>query len=233
MSAIEEGGAVSVPMNPAAPAAKRRPVSVSISTYLLFLVAALQVISGVIGIAMTGRIRDAVNEVISGPDAEAFAWVFNGSIIISAAFNFLTAIGLVVLAVLNNRGKNPARIVTWVLGGILLCCTGFGLLGQASNSFLTGAGAPTDPDMPDPAEIQRAVDEALPGWYLPVSMAAMVISLIALAAALILLALPVSNEFFRRPAPAWEPPLPGSTYPGYPPPNPPAGPYGPPPPPAS
>ena len=42
------------------------------------------------------------------------------------------------------------------------------------------------------------------------------LSLIALLAALILLALPKANEFFRKPTAAWEPPTPGASLPGLP-----------------
>lgn len=70
---------------------------------------------------------------------------------------------------------------------------------------------------PDQAEIQRMLEDRLPSWYTPVSTTISVLAMIALLVALILLALPPSNEFFRKSQTAWEPPVPGSTYPGYPP----------------
>ena len=42
------------------------------------------------------------------------------------------------------------------------------------------------------------------------------LSLLALLAALILLALPKANEFFRKPTAGWEPPVPGASYPAVP-----------------
>ena len=55
---------------------------------------------------------------------------------------------------------------------------------------------------------ERIINEHVPGWYEPVTIATIVVGLLALIAALILLALPASNEFFRR-RPEPEPPTPG------------------------
>ncbi|HEX5598264.1 MAG TPA: hypothetical protein VFX61_19950 [Micromonosporaceae bacterium] len=218
---------MSAPMNPVAPAAKPRPTSVTISSYLLFLVAALQVIGLVMALSVMGAFREAYEKAFAGTEmAEAATTIAVATFIGMAVFGLLLAAGLVVLAILNNKGKNPARIVTWVIGGIWLCCGGIGLLGQAAGSAF-GAGAPGDANGPDPAEMERILEERLPDWFTPVSTLTSVISLIALLVALILLALPASNEFFRKPQATWEPPVPGGTYPGYPM-TPPAGPAQPP-----
>jgi hypothetical protein len=74
-----------------------------------------------------------------------------------------------------------------------------------------GGGA----NMPDPQELQRRLGEELPSWYTPLVTTAAILTVLALLGAIILLALPPSNEFFRRPQPTWEPPVPG--YPAYPP----------------
>jgi hypothetical protein len=136
------------------------------------------------------------------------------SVIVSVV-GLLFAIAFVVLAIFNNRGKNASRIVTWVLGGISLCCSGVSLAGSAFSSSMNFDSG--DSDVPDASEIQRRLEDALPGWYMPVTITIAVISLLALLVALILLALPPSNAFFRKPAPVWEPPVPGAAYPGYPP----------------
>jgi hypothetical protein len=198
-------------MSPAAPA---RPSTVTISSYLLYLYAALGLIGVVIGLSVIGTTSDVYREAYEGTSAEgAEAFVTVTSIIVGVV-GLIFAIAFVVLAIFNNRGKNASRIVTWVLGGISLCCSGVSLAGSAlSGSMNLDSG---QNDVPDSAEIQRRLEDALPGWYTPVSITIAVISLLALLMALILLALPPSNEFFRKPAPAWEPPVPGAAYPAYP-----------------
>jgi hypothetical protein len=207
---------VSDPRNPAAPA-KVRPGSVTISSYLLFLVAALQVVGLVLALSVLNETRDVYEEAFAGTDlANQAGTIGTVSLIAGASVGLIVAVGLVVLAILNNRGKNPSRIVTWVLGGLFLCCAGAGLaLSAAGSAVNMGQGG--NADAPDQAEIQRMLEERLPSWYMPASTAISVLAMIALLVALILLALPASNEFFRRPQTTWEPPVPGSTYPGYPP----------------
>ncbi|GAA4677089.1 hypothetical protein [Phytohabitans rumicis] len=201
------------PTNPAAPA---RPGSVSISSYLLYLYAALGLIGVVVQLSVLGTTSDVYREAYEGTTAEGGEVFVTVTTVIVAVVGLLFAVAFVVLAVLNNRAKNASRIVTWVLGGISLCCSGVGLASTAfTNSMDFGS---TDSDVPSPSEIQSRLEDALPSWYMPTSITLTVLALLALLAALILLALPPSNEFFRKPAPAWEPPVPGSAYPAYPPP---------------
>jgi len=198
--------------NPAAPPVKARPSTVTISSYLLFLIAALQLVGLIVALSVMGTMQQVYEDAYAGTDMEAVSTFTTISLIAGAIFGLLIAAGLVVLALLNNRGKNPSRIVTWVLGGIFLCCSGGGLaLGAAGSALPTGPTS-TDPNMPDPAQVQRDLEAALPGWYEPVNLLLGVVTVLALLAALILLALPPSNDFFRKPAVAWEPPVPGGGY---------------------
>jgi hypothetical protein len=139
----------------------------------------------------------------------------------SLGARLLLAIGLVVLALLNNQGKNGARITTWVVGGISLCCSGLGVAGTAvtgSMTFDTGNG-------PSAREVEQRLAEALPSWYTPTTVILSVISLLAILGAIILLTLPASNAFFRRPQPAWDPSMPYPYQPQYPYPGQPQYPY--------
>jgi hypothetical protein len=71
-------------------------------------------------------------------------------------------------------------------------------------------------DAPSGAELADRLSAEV-GWLQPFTTATSLISLLALLAAMILLALPPSNEYFRKPQASWEPPVPGGAYPGYPP----------------
>ncbi|MEV1107033.1 MULTISPECIES: hypothetical protein [unclassified Micromonospora] len=196
---------------------RQRPSTVTISSYLLYLFLACQVISLIITLSTIGKTRDVLRDAYAGSSAdgaEQVADFFFAFGLGSAILVLLLAVVLGVLAIFNNQGRNGARITTWIVGGIMVCCTGGTLLSGAAGGFNTGGSG--SGDMPSPEEVQRRLDEALPSWITPVSLLLGVVSLLALLAALILLALPKSNEFFRKPAAAWEPPTPGASYPAYP-----------------
>ncbi|MEU7609259.1 hypothetical protein [Micromonospora sp. NPDC049204] len=195
--------------------ARQRPSVVSISSYLIYLFLALQVITLIISLTTFGKTRDALRDAYadSSVDGDQVADVFVAIGIGGGILLLLLAVVLGVLALFNNQGRNGARITTWIVGGILVCCVGGGLLSNASGGFNTGGDTG---DGPSPDEIQRRLDEALPDWVTPVSLLLGVLSLIALVTALILLALPKAHPFFRKATAAWEPPTPGTSYPGAP-----------------
>ncbi|MFG1886594.1 hypothetical protein ACGFIR_01815 [Micromonospora sp. NPDC049051] len=202
--------------------ARTRPGVVTISTYLLWLFALTQLIGLIITLSTIGTISKTLDDAYRGTDANGAQNLADITTMIAvggAIFVLLLAVVLAVLGVFNNKGSNGSRITTWVLGGIMVCCTGGGLVSGLGGGVGTGQ---TTGNGPSPEEIQRRLDEALPGWVNPVTTLLGVLGLLALLAALILLALPKANEFFRKPKQAWEPPVPGAAYPqtgqpGYPP----------------
>lgn len=181
-----------------APPPQERPATVTIANWLLILVAALYALSFVLVISQVGTVNEIYREVFAGTEVEGTEGILTATTVVASALFLLFAAGLVVLAILNNKGKNATRIVTWVLGGIALCCGGLGLLASGLN-MQTG-------DNFDQAELERLMAERLPGWYEPLSIATGIIEMLALIVALILLALPASNEFFRKPEQPFEPP---------------------------
>jgi hypothetical protein len=201
---MSEGFAAPSPIS--GPGTRVRPPTVTVANLLLFVVAAVYVVGFIMALSIIGTVSEVVEEEFAGTEAEGFEGYAVGGIIGVSAVNLLIAIGLVVLAILNNRGKNPARIVTWVLGGIALCCNGFGLIGSGLGGGSSFGGSTSDGV--DQEQLQRRIEDALPSWYNAVSITTLVISVLALAGALLLLALPPSNEFFRKPQQPFEPPAP-------------------------
>ena len=63
--------------------------------------------------------------------------------------------------------------------------------------------------------MEAALSRVLPSWYEPLSTVLTVISLLAILGAVILLALPASNAYFRKAQPAWDPNQ-SLAVPGYP-----------------
>lgn len=199
------------PSYPPAAGSPSPPSTVKLSTYLLWATAAVSLITAVLALSVVGRMSEAYRDLYAGTPAEGSEAVVVGASVVGAVISVLFAAGLAVLAIFNNRGRNGARITTWVIGGIALCCGGLGLAGTALTSSMnlddTSGG-------PSAAEVERRLDEVLPSWYDPATLTLSVLSLLTLLGAIILLALPASNAFFRKPAAAgWDPSLP------YPPPG--------------
>jgi K+-transporting ATPase A subunit len=175
---------------------RTRPTIVTVASCLLVIAAALAIAD--IVLSYHGR---SVNETVyqqavadgsvpaeNGVAFEAVGIVAN---LVAVALKFLAALSLLVLGPLNSRGHNPARIVTWVVAGPLLCCSGslfaFSSIDVPTTSPMTAADA----------ELERRFAAALPLWYDTVSTAVEMLLPAALLAAIILLALPAANTFFR------------------------------------
>ncbi|HEX8343144.1 MAG TPA: hypothetical protein VF657_00165, partial [Actinoplanes sp.] len=119
------------PMHPAAPVARPRPTAVTVSSYLLYAVAAVTLLNAVLALSFVGRTADVYRDAYAGSPAAGTEGLIVAASVITAVVYVLFAVGLVVLALFNNRGRNPARITTWVVGGISLCCSGLVLGGNA------------------------------------------------------------------------------------------------------
>lgn len=210
---------MSVPSYPApgpgylGPAPRSRPVTVTVAAYLLYAVAVLQVVNAILAFSTYGTLRDAIQNAYAGTEFEGSEGIVAAVAVGGGVINLLLGLGFVALGFYDSKGKNPARIVTWVVGGISLCCLGLGL---GSNALVGTMNADTSGAGPSSDEIQRQVNAALPGWYNGLTTTVSVLGLLVILAVVILLALPASNEFFRKPAAeGWNPQYPG--YPGQPP----------------
>lgn len=194
-----------VPPEPVAP--RTKPSTVSAAVTLCYVVAAIELVSAILAFTTIDAQRSAMETAYADfPELRDVGSTFAvGAVIVGAVITLLFATGFVVLGILNAKGKNPARIVTWVLAGLGVCCFGFGAVGSAANSAFGGMGG-GGTSGPDPAEVQRILNENLPSWYYPVSTGLSIIGLLAAIAIIVLLALPASNAYFRKPQPVWEPP---------------------------
>jgi len=211
------------------PGAKPRPGAVTAASTLLYLCGAIQLASVVVSLLALGPVQDVVREEFADrPEAQTVATATTVGIVVGVSISALLAIGVVVLGLLVGRGKNPARIVTWVIAGIGVLCYGCSLAGTAVQGSLAGLGSD-----PQSADIQQRITDAIPAWQSTITAVASIIVLIALLAVIVLLALPASNDYFRKEQEVWTPPTwPGDPAGGYPapppyptqPPQPPGGP---------
>src|SRR5204863_2936642 len=115
----------------------------------------------------------------------------------------------VVLAVLNSKGNRIGRILTWIFGGLALCCLGSSFALGALGKSAYDASRKNNPDLPSYDQFQNTISSELPSWFTPVTTTLSILVLAAVVVVIILLALPASNPYFRKTEAAqWEPPLP-------------------------
>jgi hypothetical protein len=206
---------VSDPMYPGTSAPRSRPTVVTVSSYLLYFSAATSIISAVLSLTTIGTIRRVYADLYTGTSGAGTESLVVAASVVGVVINILFAAGLAILAIYNNRGRQGARISTWIVGGIFLCCNGFGLLGNAATSGMNlDAGNTSGPSASD---VEARLSDELPGWFTPVSTLLTVLTVLALLGAVILLALPAANAYFRKPQVAWDPLNPYPGYPGQPP----------------
>ncbi|MEV4705575.1 hypothetical protein [Actinoplanes sp. NPDC049316] len=201
-------------MYPGAPAPRSRPTVVTVSSYLLYLSAALIVLDAVLTVTTISKLSEVYTDLYADTSNSGLESVMVGVSVISVVINFLLAAGLAILAVFNNRGRQGSRITTWVIGGISFCCFGSALAGNALTSAMNlDTGSTSGPSA---RELEERLSEALPSWYPPVTMTLSVVLALAILTALILLMLPAANAYFRKPQPTWDPSMPYPAYPGQP-----------------
>lgn len=200
---------------PQTPAPRIRPATVTWAVYALYALAVLGLFSAILQISVVGPSVDAVKDYLKD-DPNRDAAVVSTQVVsyAIAGISVLFAIGWVILAVFLNKGKNAARITAWVLLGLSLCCG----LGSVAGNAVGNSMAGNNPGGIDQAELQRRITDAQPDWYPAAGLVGGILSLLLVIAVIILLALPASNDFFRKPepTPAWEPPPGTPGWPGAP-----------------
>ena len=200
------------------PAPRSRPTVVTISSYLLYASVAASMIGALISLTTIGTVRDVYADLYDDTATAGVENVLVAVSVVGVVINVLFGAGTAILAIYNNRGKQTSRIITWVLGGFFLCCNGFGLIGGAATSSMnlnTG-----DTGGPSPREVESRLSEALPSWFTPISTLLTLLVVLSLLGAVILLALPAANAYFRAPQAGWDPMVPYPAYPGQQPPYP-------------
>jgi hypothetical protein len=159
------------------PATATRPRTVSIASYLLYIVAAAPLVFSLVQVALIDDLKRAAERAYAGTYLADTAGADAASTAIIGLFgSIVTAIAFVALGYFCGRGKNPARILVWILAG-----------GQSLNIPVSTHAFSHD------------FFAKRPGWYLPLTVANLAIVIGALLAVAILLAVPASRPFFRKP----------------------------------
>jgi hypothetical protein len=111
---------------PTAKDPRSAPSTVQNAVRLMFLLAALGLIGIIVVFAEKDALRTAIRDANSGYDTTQIDNALNTAIAVGAVIGVILIVLYVLLALQVRKGKNWARIVTWVLAGL-------GVLGAFSN----------------------------------------------------------------------------------------------------
>jgi len=193
----------------AVPGPKPRPGVVTAAAGLLFALIAVHLVSLIPGIAQVSTIQNVVADEPNGTTAAAMRIGATVGIVVAVVVALLLIACYAVLGVFVAKGKQVARIITWVVAGIFALSTVVSLAGgtAALNSRL--------PQTAEAGDLQARIKDATPSWIGTATTAINAVTLIALLCVILLLALPAANEYFRKPPAQW--PAAGGPYPYHPP----------------
>ncbi len=190
-----------------------RPGTVSFASFMLYLLALICLILAGLGVyASTFATHDALVRIYTDAgypkdQVDTIAKFEPIGAYGSAGVLVVLAILFLLLGVFVGKGKQWARITTWIVAGLFACCCGVGSISSAaSSSMFSGVGSQNGIDAKKAAEDIAALT---PSWIQPVDVTLGVIGIVCSLIAIILLALPPSHPFFRKAEPVWTPP----TYP--------------------
>ncbi|MFG1927652.1 hypothetical protein [Cryptosporangium sp. NPDC048952] len=155
-----------------------RPTTVTAAAGLLVGEAVLLLISVVYGLINRDTVQDAVDKYLDAQNVSTTGTAGSGTFgsVISTVFSLLFAAAFIGLALGVLRGANVARIISWVVSGLALCCVSVGTAGTA-----------------------LLYTDYLPGSYLTITYLLTFIELVGFIGIIVLLALPASNAYFRKP----------------------------------
>ncbi|MDN3238821.1 hypothetical protein [Glycomyces tritici] len=183
------------------PGPRPRPTSVTAVVWTQILTAAFLVLTAISMFAVSGAVEEiVVDEMLNDPSmaesgltSDDVSTLMTLSFAAVAGIYIVFAVFYVVLALLVNKGKRPARILSWILAGIgLLCCGIGGLIGQLGSMTTTVNGQEYEDEM------TQAIEDATPGWVSAFEWITVLLFIVGSLVIIILLAVPASNEFFRK-----------------------------------
>ncbi|MBQ1023214.1 hypothetical protein [Micromonospora sp. C95] len=210
----------------------RRPAVVVLAAVTLAVMALGALAFAVSGLASLGgtvdRFRASVGTDADPTQIDAVVALLRASAVVSAVLSVLAGLLLVGLALGLAARRPAARVATWVVAGLGMCCGCGGLA-----TLIVQRAAPLDlGDDRATAELLALVPDAYPSWWIPLTVALSIAQVLGYLVVAVLLALPAANAWFRRrpapqrPVPPHQPPTPPfghppapSPYQPYPPPG--------------
>ncbi|GFJ90442.1 hypothetical protein [Phytohabitans rumicis] len=181
-----------------------RPATVTAAAALMIFMGVAGLVSAVVTLAGISGVVDRFREAAGRTGASqndidglaGFAW---GTAIATAVLAVLLAVVLIVLALGNLRGRNGARIATWVVSALGLLCGCCGLLAVISQSALSWNINADDQVAED---LTQALTDAYPGWWIGLNGGLSAAQALGYLVVALLLVLPASHPYFRATPPA-------------------------------
>lgn len=184
------------PMGPpvppvSAPGSSGRPTVVTAAAAMMIVICVFQFINFALSITVLKKVLDAASATdTTGTTSSYTKWIF----VISTAVALVVVIGFLLLAMMNLRGKQWARITTFVLCGLgVLCCSCSGI-----SSFSGMSSSTTD---------------IYPGWYSVANGLFEIVDVLLAIGIIICLALRPATEYFK--GMSGKQPYPQQPYPGF------------------
>ncbi|BCJ39070.1 hypothetical protein Athai_65730 [Actinocatenispora thailandica] len=158
----------------------------------------VNVVTVAISLLAIARISDwMAAQGVSQSTVDSATSIFKVIQVVSIIIYLLLAVTIVLLALGNLRGKRGTWIATFVISGLFVVCGFCGVLGNLTNTATTS---------------NVDTSSMMPGWYVPVSTLLAVLLVLCHGAAIVLLAIKQSSQYFTKKAPAG----PGPNHPSYP-----------------
>lgn len=189
------------------PDPRPRPGVVTAAGILLYGAAGLIVAQVIVSASILNRELTATREAFQNLDhGSSVISLTRATSIASLVINVIIAVAFAIFAYYNLRGRQGIRIATWVVGGLAVLCYGCGTVGASLGTKLSTG---TDQDPQIKAATQHVAD-SLPNWATTAGTVVDGLLFICLLLVIVLLAVPASNAYFRKPEP------PALSYPGFP-----------------
>ncbi|GIJ08581.1 hypothetical protein ACFFMR_26805 [Micromonospora andamanensis] len=192
----------------------RRPAVVVLAVVTLAVMALGALAYALAGLASVGgtvdRFRTAAGAGADPGQVDAVVALLRASVVVSAVLSIVAGLLLVGLALGLAAGQPFARVATWVVAGLGVCCG----CGGVATLVLQLATPLEFGDDRETAELLALVPDAHPSWWIPLTAALSIAQVLGYLVVAVLLALPAANAWFRRrPAPRpqaspYQPPTP-------------------------
>ncbi|MEV1155314.1 hypothetical protein AB0J27_07915 [Micromonospora chokoriensis] len=176
------------------PARPPRPRIVALACLLLALAAVAQLAA----LPLTYWHQDFFStaaESFEPTGGVAFAGLGSTADLVADLLTAVFALGLLALAAANVVGVNGARIASWATAPFLACCAIVGVARSPRPLYSVYSAEDID-------RITTMARDGMPQWLEPLLLTLGLGAPMAILVALVLLALPPANDFFRRRLPA-------------------------------
>lgn len=175
-----------------------RPGVVTVAVGLLGLEAVIQVLNAMASSAAAGPVI-GVYQQYTDEVSVRHAWIVENNYAAMVWQGAVLAVIFAALALFLSFRSSIARIITWVVAGLLTLWTMMGFMLSSTAPLGSNANLPS---FDRETELSQKVAAVVPAWAEPYAVIEGLATLAILLAVIVLLALPAASTFYRRKASA-------------------------------